>query len=150
MRHPLHSLHGFQANVTHNQISQGSQKGIHRISHVDSCRTTCRQAFLWNTRCGVTDGTQTEKALCPEMMDALLSIIFSSPPSSSSSSSSSGFQRSRAAKLGSLARSTARSASIRAVDSSFCFCSVASRCARTRASSGRYSLCAKSCKSNDQ
>jgi hypothetical protein len=43
--------------------------------------------------------------------------------------------------LGSLARSTARSASIRAVEASFCFCRVASRCARTRASSGRYSLC---------
>src|SRR5258707_14788516 len=79
-------------------------------------------------------------------------MILSSPPSSSSSSSSSSceFHRSCIPLLGFLARSTARSANIRVVESSFCFCSVASRCARTRASSGRYSLCARMGKLNDQ
>jgi hypothetical protein len=83
------------------------------------------------------------------MKHALLSMILRSPPSSSSSSASSSsceFHRSCSPIFGFLARSTARSAIIRAVESSFCFCSVASRCARTRASSGRYSLVIESIK----
>ena len=110
--------------------------------------------FHWNCSTCHDRTKDGKRTLFPEgEMDALLSIILSSPPSSSSSSpcsSSSGFHRSCAARLGLFARSTARSASIRAVESSFCFCNVASRWARTRASSGRYSLASGLGKSNDQ
>src|SRR6266446_10233235 len=143
---PLHSVHGFQAKRDTIRSAKEAKRGYteQATSTLVVQRATC---MLWRDR---RDADGNGKASCPEMTDALLSMIFSSPPSSSSSSSSLGFQRSRAAKLGSLARSTARSASIRAVESSFCFCSVASRCARTRASSGRYSLCARSGKSDDK